>query len=84
MVKYLVILLSALIIEIASTFYIAFVSEKNALGMVIMASLGPFLGLPFTGYMVESETWRERIQMALALSLGYVLGSTVVILFLPT
>jgi hypothetical protein len=79
LMKYLVIALSAFIIEICSTFYIRFVAEANSLGMLFFAAIGPFLGLPFVGYMVESKTWSERLRMALALSLGYVIGCLAVI-----
>jgi hypothetical protein len=47
--RYPIIFLSALVIEICSTFYIRFVSEGNAPGMIFFAAIGPFLGLPFLG-----------------------------------
>ena len=77
--KYPIIFLSALIIEICSTFYIRFVSDANTFGMLFFAFIGPFLGLPFTGYMVESKLWSERIKMAFALAFGYVAGVLIVI-----
>jgi len=77
--KYLILFLSALIIEICSTFYIRFVAEANTSGMIFFAFIGPFLGLPFVGYMVESKLWSERIKMAMAMSSGYVLGVLIVI-----
>jgi hypothetical protein len=77
--KYLIIFLSALIIEICSTFYIRFVADKNTLGMLFFAFIGPFIALPFAGYMVESKQWNERIKMAVALALGYVTGALIVI-----
>ena len=77
--KYFILFLSALIIEICSTFYIRFVAEANTLGMIFFAFIGPFLGLPFAGYMVESKLWSERIKMAFALSVGYVAGALIVI-----
>jgi hypothetical protein len=78
--KWFIIYLSAFVIEICSTFYIKYVADENTIGMIIFAAIGPFLGLPFTGYMVESKTWKERILMSFVLSLGYVSGSIVVIL----
>jgi hypothetical protein len=57
-----------------------FVSEKNPLGMVIFASLGPFLSLPFVGFMVESKNWNDRLKMAFVCSFGYACGSLVVII----
>ena len=77
--KYLVIFIMSLIIEIASTFYISYVSEKNAIGMLIFAFIGPFLSLPFVGYVVDSKDWNERIWMAFAAGFGYVSGSLIVI-----
>ena len=71
--------LSALIIEICSTFYIRFVSEGNAPGMIFFAAIGPFLGLPFLVYMIEATTWPERIFNAVSLSAGYVTGTVIVI-----
>jgi hypothetical protein len=79
MKKYAIIMTSAFIIEICSTFYIRFVADKEPIGMLIFAFIGPFLGLPFVGYMVESKKWSERLKMAFALSLGYALGCLVVI-----
>jgi hypothetical protein len=79
LIKYSVIAISAFIIEICSTFYIRFVADANTLGMLCFAAIGPFLSLPFAGYMVESKTWSERLRMAISLSLGYVVGCLVVI-----
>jgi len=77
--RYLIIALSALIIEICSTFYIRYVAEGNPTAMLFFAGIGPFLGLPFIGYMVESKTWAERLKQALALSVGYQIGCMIVI-----
>lgn len=80
MKKYLITGLSALIIEIASTFYITFTSEKSGF-MLLMAAIGPFLGLPFSGFMVETKTWKERLFLATSLSAGYFLGALIVYLW---
>ena len=77
--KYFIIGLSALIIEICSTFYIKCVADSNILMMLFFATISPFLGLPFIGYMVESKNWGERIKQALSLSIGYGIGVLVVI-----
>ncbi len=79
MKKYFIIGLAAFILETASTMYIATVAERSVY-MIFWASMGPFLGLPFVGYMVESKTWVERIKMAIASAIGYALGATVVYL----
>jgi hypothetical protein len=80
--KYLIIGLSALIIEICSTFYIRFVAEGDVYGMMFFSFIGPFLGLPFIGYVVESKTWPERLRMAFSSAFGYLVGSIIVILFI--
>jgi hypothetical protein len=80
--KWFIIFLSAFTIEICSTFYINYVADKNAIGMIIFAAIGPFLGLPFAGYMVESKTWKERILMAVIMAIGYMTGTIVVINFI--
>ena len=77
--RYPIIFTSALIIEICSTFYIRFVSEGNAPGMILFAAIGPFLGLPFLGYMIEATNWSERVFNAVALSCGYIVGTIIVI-----
>jgi hypothetical protein len=46
--------------------------------MIFWAFIGPFLGLPFVGYMVESKTWPDRFKMALASAVGYVIGATII------
>ena len=79
MKQYLIISFSAFIIEIASTFYIRAVSETNTAQMLFFAFIGPFLGLPFLGYMIDSKRWDERIYNAFALAIGYFIGCLVVI-----
>ena len=80
MKKYFIIALAAFILETASTMYIATVANRD-IAMVFWASVGPFLGLPFVGYMVESKSWMERIKMAFASSIGYALGAIMVYLY---
>jgi len=75
--KYLVTALSAMIGEIASTLYISSVSEKSIL-MLLMAFIGPFIGLPFAGYMVETKTWSDRIKLSFAMGIGYFIGAFIV------
>jgi hypothetical protein len=73
--KYFIIGLAAFILETASTMYIATVADRS-IAMIFWAFIGPFLGLPFVGYMVESKSWPDRFKMALASSVGYVIGAT--------
>ena len=57
--------------------YISTVSERAG-QMIFWAFIGPFLGLPFVGYMVESTTWSERIGYALASAVGYSTGAILI------
>lgn len=75
--RYLIISVSSFIIEIASTMYISTVST-NSPYMLIWAFVGPFLGLPFVGYIIEEKTWSGRLKIALSSALGYTLGSLIV------
>ena len=75
--KYLIISVSSFIIEIASTMYISTVST-NSPYMLVWAFVGPFLGLPFVGYIIEEKTWSGRLKIALSSALGYTLGSLIV------
>lgn len=71
----------SLLIELCSTFYITYVSEKNAIGMIFFAFIAPFLGLPFVSYIVDTKVMSERVKIAFASALGYVAGSLIVINF---
>ena len=79
MSKYLIIGLAAFVLETASTMYIATVADRS-IAMIFWAFIGPFLALPFVGYMVESQTWPDRFKMALASAVGYTLGAITVYL----
>ena len=59
--RYLIVFLSACVLEIGSTFYITVVADKNYLGMLFFAFIGPFLSLPFVGFMIESKKWSEKM-----------------------
>jgi hypothetical protein len=80
MKKYLIIAFAAFILETASTMYIATVANRD-IAMIFWAFIGPFLGLPFIGYMVDSKSWTERIRMAVASGIGYSIGATLVYIY---
>jgi hypothetical protein len=48
--------------------------------MMFFSFIGPFLGLPFVGYMIDSKTWSERWKMAFASGFGYMTGAIIVII----
>ena len=70
-------MIGSLLIELCSTMYIATVSDKS-ISMIFWAFIGPFLNLPFFGYMVESNNWNDRIKMTLSLSIGYAIGAIII------
>ncbi len=75
--KYLIIFLSAFILEIGSTLYIKEVAGHNLYGMMLFSFLGPFLSLPFVGFIIESKDWKSRIYLAVTQSFGYCFGSLI-------
>lgn len=77
MFKYLVIGISAFILELASTMYIANVSDRSV-HMIFWAAISPFLCLPFVGFMVESNCWKIKIYLAISQATGYAAGAAVV------
>lgn len=77
--KYFIISFAAFVLETASTMYIATVADRS-ITMIFWAFIGPFLSLPFVGYMIESKSWMDRIKMATASGLGYSFGALTVYL----
>ena len=73
--KYPIIFLSALALEIGSTMYISSVADKNMASTMLWAFLGPFIALPFAGYVADEKTWRGRFYLALSSSAGYTIGA---------
>lgn len=76
--KYAILFIAAVIIEIASTFYISAVSDKNMAAMIFWAFVGPFLGLPFLAYQIEAKNNLQRAKLALCYGLGYATGAFLV------
>jgi hypothetical protein len=74
---YYVVCLSAFVLECGSTMYISTVTDKS-LWMVFYAMIGPFLGLPFVGYIIEAKNWNQRIKLAFFSSIGYGLGAILI------
>ena len=77
--KFLILFFSSLIIEIAATFYIGSVANKDSIPMLFWAFIGPFLGLPFIKYQIEAKTNLERFNLAVCMGFGYATGSLIVI-----
>lgn len=82
MKKYSIIFIAALVLEIGSTMYISSVADKDMNSTALWAFLGPFIALPFAGYVADEKTWRGRTYLALASSLGYVIGAYISMYFI--
>ncbi len=80
MKKYFIIGLAAFILEVASTMYITTVASNN-IAMIFWAFIGPFLALPFVGYMVDAKVWAERIMLACCSGVGYAMGALLVYIY---
>ena len=73
---------SAFFLEIGSTMYISAVSEKSLYSTILWAFLGPFIALPFAGFIADEKTWKGRFYLALSSSLGYAFGALVSMYFI--
>jgi hypothetical protein len=82
--KYLLIFISALVLEIGSTMYISSVADKNITRTTFWAFVGPFIALPFAGFVADEKTWRGRALLALSSSLGYTIGALLSMYFILT
>jgi len=82
--KYSIIFLSALVLEIGSTMYISSVADKDMYSTALWAFLGPFIALPFAGFVADEKTWKGRFYLALSSSLGYVIGAFISMYFILT
>tara|TARA_B100000900_G_C19942490_1_gene458295 strand:+ start:204 stop:458 length:255 start_codon:yes stop_codon:yes gene_type:complete len=82
MKKFSIIFISALALEIGSTMYISSVSEKALYSTALWAFLGPFIALPFAGYVADEKTWKGRLYLALSSSIGYTIGALISMYFI--
>ena len=80
LLNFIIIAVASFIIEVASTMYISTVSDKSIF-MIFWAAVGPFLGLPFVGFMIDAKTWKGRLWVALASCVGYSTGALMVYLY---
>lgn len=74
---YIVIFTSALILEAASTKYIQAVASKHIKAAAFWAFISPLLNLFYVSYLIESNSFFDRLIMALVLGAGYAVGSVI-------
>jgi hypothetical protein len=80
--KHSLIFLTALVLEIGSTMYISSVSDKQMTSTMFWAFLGPFIALPFAGFVADEKTWVGRFFLALSSSIGYTVGALISMYFI--
>jgi len=80
MSRYLIAFLMATIMEVGSTLYITSCSNNSPI-MIFWAFIGPFLSLPFVGFIVDCKDWTSRLKFALSSGIGYGLGALIVYSF---
>jgi hypothetical protein len=62
--------------------YISSVANEDLSTTALWAFLGPFIALPFAGFVADEKTWKGRVYLALSSSLGYTLGSLISMYFI--
>ena len=72
--KLLIVFFSAIVLEANSIAGFRFLMDKNWLGMVMMAGINPFLCLPMNHYTIECKTFKQRVFIAAAFSIGFIIG----------
>ena len=80
--KHIVIIFSALFLEIGSTMYINSVADKEMVSTMFWAFAGSFIALPFAGFVADAKTWIERFYLALSSSIGYTAGALISMSFI--
>jgi len=55
--------------------YISSVADKDMASTMFWAFMGPFIALPFAGYVADEKTWKGRFYLALSSSAGYTFGA---------
>jgi hypothetical protein len=80
--RHIIIFFSALFLEIGSTMYINSVADKAMISTMFWAFLGPFIALPFAGFVADAKTWLERFYLALSSSIGYTVGALISMYFI--
>jgi hypothetical protein len=72
--KLLIVFVSAIVLEANSIAGLRFLMDENWVGMVMMVAINPFLCLPMNHYTIEVKSFKQRALIALAFSLGFVVG----------
>jgi len=80
--KYILIFIFALILQIGCTAYINSVEERQLYPVIIWSFIGPFMNLPFIALIADADTWNKRIKVSLAAGIGYSVGAFLIMWYL--
>jgi hypothetical protein len=72
--KLLNVFFSAIVLEANSIAGFRFLMDKNWIGMVMMVCINPYLCLPMNHYTIECKTFKQRVYIATAFSVGFIVG----------
>ena len=72
--KLLIVFFSAIVLEANSIAGFKFLMHEHWMGMVMMAGISPFLCLPMNHYTIECKSFKQRVYIATAFSIGFVVG----------
>jgi hypothetical protein len=72
--KLLIVFFSAIVLEANSIAGFKFLTHHNWFGMVLMAFINPFLCLPLNHFTIELKNFKQRLLVATAFSIGFVVG----------
>ena len=69
-----IVFISAICLEANSIAGFHFLMEKNWYGMFIMAFINPLICLPMNHFNIEAKSFKDRLYIGLAFSLGFGIG----------
>lgn len=72
--KLLIVFVTALALELNSILGFHFLMNKNWVGMFMMAFINPLLCLPMNHFTIECKSFKERVYVSLAFSIGFGIG----------
>jgi hypothetical protein len=72
--KLIIVFVTALALELNSISGFHYLMQKNWIGMFLMAFVNPLISLPMNHFSIECKSFKERLYIALAFSLGFGIG----------
>lgn len=79
--KYIIVFISSLLLEIGSTQYIIAVAAKDVFDAGLWSFLCPILGILFYSEVIEAKNLRERVILAIVNGIGFLCGTLITMLW---